>query len=144
MMDIFFPNGLRRDGDGWKLSARIRFVHSRIRVLLKDSEDWNFEAWGSPVSAAHVGFAISVFSKRLLECSLAVGAKYNVEEKTSVLAVWRYAGYLMGIPESILLYQRCRSRADVQDWLSVRTAAGCGFDSSGEFADTIHCSSCRY
>ena len=102
MMDIFFPNGLRRDGDGWKLSARIRFVHSRIRVLLKDSEDWNFEAWGSPVSAAHVGFAISVFSKRLLECSLAVGAKYNEEEKTSVLAVWRYAGYLMGIPESIL------------------------------------------
>ena len=102
MMDIFFPNGLRRDGDGWKLSARIRFVHSRIRVLLEDSEDWNFEAWGTPVSAAHVGFAISVFSKRLLEYSLAVGAKYNEEEKTSVLAVWRYAGYLMGIPESIL------------------------------------------
>jgi hypothetical protein len=102
MMDIFFPNGLRRDGDGWKLSARIRFVHSRIRVLLEDSEDWNFEAWGSPVSAAHVGFAISVFSKRLLEYSLAVGAKYNEEERTSVLAVWRYAGYLMGIPESIL------------------------------------------
>ena len=31
-----------------------------------------------------------------------MGAKYNEEEKTSVLAVWRYAGYLMGIPESIL------------------------------------------
>ena len=55
-----------------------------------------------PVSAAHLGFAISVFSKRLLEYSLQVGAKFDKEESESVLAVWRYAGYLMGIPETIL------------------------------------------
>lgn len=102
MMDIFFPHGLTRRGDGWKLSTRVRFVHSRIRLLLDDSEDWNHEAWGTPVSAAHVGLAISVFSKRLLDYSVAVGARFTEEEKKSVLAVWRYAGYLMGIPESIL------------------------------------------
>ena len=31
-----------------------------------------------------------------------LGAKFNKEEGESVLAVWRYAGYLMGIPETIL------------------------------------------
>ena len=102
MMEIFFPGGMQRKGDGWKLSTRIRFVHSRIRGLLAPSDDWNHETWGAPVSAAHLGFAISVFSKRLLEYSLLVGAKFNKEEKDSVLAVWRYAGYLMGIPETIL------------------------------------------
>ena len=102
MMDIFFPRGLHRENDGWKLSTRIRFVHSRIRLLLDKSEDWNHEAWGSPVSAAHLGFAISVFSKRLLEYSLQVGASLDKEERESVLSVWRYAGYLMGIPETIL------------------------------------------
>ena len=102
MMDIFFPGGLRRDGDGWKLSTRIRFVHARIRGLLAKSDDWNHEAWGTPVSAAHLGFAISVFSARLLEYSLLVGASLNKEERESVLAVWRYTGYLMGIPETIL------------------------------------------
>ena len=102
MMEIFFPGGMQRKGDGWKLSTRIRFVHSRIRGLLVKSDDWNYETWGVPVSAAHLGFAISVFSKRLLEYSLLVGAKFNKEEKDSVLAVWRYAGYLMGIPETIL------------------------------------------
>ena len=102
MMDIFFPQGLNRRGDGWKLSTRVRFVHSRIRLLLEDSDDWNHEAWGMPVSAAHLGLSISVFSKRLLDYSIAVGAKFNEEEKKGVLAVWRYAGYLMGIPESIL------------------------------------------
>ena len=102
LMDIFFPGGLHRENDGWKLSTRIRFVHARIRALLHESEDWNHEAWGTPVSAAHLGFAISIFSKRLLEYSLRVGARFNEEEKESVLSVWRYSGYLMGIPESIL------------------------------------------
>ena len=102
MMDIFFPGGLYRNGDGWKLSTRIRIIHSRIRSLLNKSDEWNHEAWGTPVSAAHLGLAISVFSKRLLEYSLKVGAKFNEEEKKSVLDVWRYTGYVMGIPETIL------------------------------------------
>ena len=59
-------------------------------------------AWGTPVSAAHLGFAISVSSKRLLEYSLQVGARFDQEQKESILTVWRYAGYLMGIPETIL------------------------------------------
>ena len=102
MMEIFFPGGLDRDGDGWKLSIRIRFVHTRIRTLLAKSGDWNRDAWGAPVSAAHLGYAISIFSQRLLEYSALVGARFNNEERESVLEVWRYAGYLMGIPESIL------------------------------------------
>ncbi len=102
LLDIFMPGGLRRDGDGWKLSTRVRFVHARIRVLLAKSEDWRREAWGVPVSAAHLGLAISVFSKRLLDYSSLLGADFGEEERASVLDVWRYAGYVMGIPESIL------------------------------------------
>jgi len=102
LMEIFYPGGLQRDGDGWKLSVRVRFVHSRIRTLLARSDVWDTDAWGTPLSAAHLGLAIAVFSKRLLDYSQKVGATYNEEEKASVLAVWRYSGYLMGIPESIL------------------------------------------
>ena len=102
MMDVFFPGGLYRNGDGWKLSMRIRIIHSRIRALLNKSEEWNHEAWGAPVSAAHLGLAIAVFSKRLLEYSLKVGANFTEEEKDSVLDVWRYTGFVMGIPETIL------------------------------------------
>ena len=102
MMEIFFPGGMLRNGDGWKLSMRNRFIHARIRHLLNKSGDWDHGAWGAPVSAAHLGFAISVFSMRLLEYSMAMGARYNKEEQESVLAIWRYAGYIMGIPETIL------------------------------------------
>jgi hypothetical protein len=59
MIDIFLPSGLDRDGDGWKLSVRIRIIHARIRRLLLHSGEWNGEAWGLPVSAAHLGYAIA-------------------------------------------------------------------------------------
>ena len=59
MMDIFLPGGLERHGDGWKLSVRIRIIHGRVRRLMTHSDEWNQEAWGVPLSAAHLGYAIS-------------------------------------------------------------------------------------
>ena len=104
MTEIFFPGGLYRYGDGWKLSVRIRIVHARMRYLLNHSEDWDTEAWGAPISAAHLGYAISAFSARLLKHMKTLGAEYNAEEYASFMAVWRYSGYLMGIPETILFH----------------------------------------
>ena len=37
-----------------------------------------------------------------MEYSLQVGARLDLRERGSVLSVWRYAGYVMGIPETIL------------------------------------------
>ena len=104
MMEIFLPNGMYRYVDGWKLSVRIRIVHARIRHLLSNSEEWDAEGWGLPISAAHLGYAISAFSARLLKHMRTLCAKYNDEEYASFMAVWRYSGYLMGIPETILFH----------------------------------------
>ncbi len=104
MLEIFFPSGLERFGDGWKLSVRIRLVHAQVRHLLEDSEDWDADAWGVPLSAAHTGYALAAFSARLLKHMRSLGARYNKEEAASFMAGWRYSGYLMGIPESILFH----------------------------------------
>ena len=102
MVEIFMPYGLKRDSDGWKLSVRIRLIHAQVRRLLAESDDWETEAWGTPISAAHVGYAITSFSARLLMHMKSLGASFNDEERESFMSVWRYSGLLMGIPESIL------------------------------------------
>ena len=104
MVEIFIPGGLERTGDGWKLSVRIRVIHAMVRRLLNDSDEWDAEAWGAPISASHVGFAITAFSARLLKHLRNLGAKFDDEERASFMQVWRYSGYLMGIPESILFH----------------------------------------
>lgn len=102
MIECFMPGGLERTGDGWKLSVRVRIVHAQIRRLMNNSDDWDHDAWGVPVSSAHLGFAITAFSARLLRHMRNLGASYNEEERESFMVVWRYTGYLMGIPDTIL------------------------------------------
>ena len=101
-VEIFFPGGLERFGEGWKRSVRIRFVHAQIRRLLGPTEEWEQDAWGVPISAAHLGYAVACFAARTVKHSESLGARYSPEERVSFHDVWRYAGYLMGIPETIL------------------------------------------
>lgn len=102
LLEIFLPGGLRREGDGYRLSARIRFVHAMVRRLMKVSDIWDTEAWGTPLSAAHIGLAVSIFSAQILKHSISLGAIYTQEERESFVKVFRYTGYIMGVPESIL------------------------------------------
>lgn len=102
LVECFIPGGLDRQGDGWKLSVRIRLIHAQVRRLLQQSDDWDEGAWGLPLNSATLGFAITAFSARLLAHMKRLGASYTKEEATSFMAVWRYVGYLMGIPETIL------------------------------------------
>ena len=105
-VEIFFPGGLRREGDGWKLSVRIRFVHAHIRRLLRESGEWEDDEFGTPLNTAHLGFAIACFSARTVEHAASLGATFTPEEYEGYCAVWRYAGHLMGIPDSILFADR--------------------------------------
>ena len=133
MIEIFMPYGLAIDGDGWRLSVRVRLVHAQVRHLLSNSDDWNTEAWGVPLSSAHMGYSITAFSARLLQHMKNLGAVFNEDEARSFLAVWRYTGHLMGIPEEILfeqeedaleLYAIGRMCEPPPDWDSIIMANG--------------------
>ena len=100
-VDIFFPGGLERQGDGWKLTVRIRLIHAQMRHLLNAGEDWDSEAWGVPLHAAHLGYAAACFSARTIVHAESVGVSFTREEKDSICAIWRYTAYIMGIPQSI-------------------------------------------
>ncbi len=110
LLEIFLPGGLRREGDGYRLSARIRFVHAMVRRLMKDSAIWDTGAWGTPLSAAHIGLAVSIFSAQILKHSISLGAIYTQEERESFVKVFRYTGYIMGVPESILMKDESEAR----------------------------------
>ena len=104
-MEIFLPGGLERQGEGWKLTLRIRLVHAQIRRLLSGKEDWDTDAWGVPISAAHLALANSVFSARLLHhVQRLSGKRFNDEERKGFMLIWRYVGTLMGMPEVLIAH----------------------------------------
>ncbi len=111
MIETYFPGGLLRDGDGWKVSTRIRFIHARIRKLLAESDAWDREAWGTPLSAAHIGgISLFTFSIRQFEHAMSMGSKITAEERESITAIWRYVGHILGVPEALLFTDEDEAR----------------------------------
>ncbi len=117
-VEIFWRGGLQRYGDGWKLSVRIRFVHAQVRHLLSQSPEWECAALGTPISAAHMGYALACFSARTLKHSETLGAVYSREERESFCAIWRYAGRLMGVPDAMLY----TDEEDALRWFAIGSA----------------------
>lgn len=102
VLEIFMPGGLDRQGDGWKLSVRIRLVHAQVRSLLRRGEEWETAAWGVPISAAHVAYAAAAFSALLLKRAEMLGARLPEAEREAFMMIWRYSGHLMGVLPELL------------------------------------------
>lgn len=102
-VELFLPGGLERQGEGWKLTVRLRLVHAQIRRLISAEPDWDTDTWGVPISAAHMGLANTVFSVRVLHYTQRLlMLKPSAEERDGFMYIWRYHGYLTGIPEVLV------------------------------------------
>ena len=106
LLDMFLPRGIEPSGDGWKLTLRIRMVHARARRLIRDSSEWDQDAWGLPINAAHVSLGAVAFSARLLEFATMLGAPLDDEDRAGFMAVWSYAAHLMGVPEALMFHSQ--------------------------------------
>ena len=102
LIEIMIPGGLERYGEGWKLSVRIRLIHAQVRHFFRRSDEWDEAEFGVPIHIGHVALAAANFSARVLEAGMKLGAEPTVEEREAFVQIWRYSGYLMGVPETIL------------------------------------------
>jgi len=102
LIEITLPGGLDRQGEGWKLSVRIRLVHAQARRLIAASPNWDAASFGQPLSAATIAFASANFSAMLLRMTMKAGVRLSREERDSFMRLWRYSAWLMGAPEALL------------------------------------------
>ena len=101
-IEIMLPGALDRQGEGWKLSVRIRLVHAQVRRLLRDSGNWDESVNGVPISAAHLALSSANFSATMIRQSERLGARLTADERAGFMQIWRYASWLIGSPEELL------------------------------------------
>ena len=111
LIEIMMPEGLERYGEGWKLSVRIRLIHAQMRKLLSESGTWDQAVFGVPIHPAHVALAAANFSANVLHEAMRLGAEPTRQEREAFVQIWRYSGFLLGVPETILF----RNEADALD-----------------------------
>jgi hypothetical protein len=96
------PGALRLPREGFRAAVRVRHVHARIRHHLARSPEWNAAEWGLPINQADMLGTNLLFSLGFLMGGRALGLSFREEEAASVVHVWRYVGYLLGIDENLL------------------------------------------
>ena len=96
------PGGLRRFSEGFQITARVRLMHAQVRHLLRGSALWRLDAWGVPINQADMAGTNLLFSVVPLEGLRRLGFRFTRDDIESVMHLWRYSGYLMGVDDRLL------------------------------------------
>lgn len=96
-------NALEVHAKGYEFAIKTRLIHSYARLSIKKHyQNWDTENWGEPINswdmmATYIGFSL-VFLHSLKK----LGNIVSVEEEKGLFHLWKYVGYLLGIPEELL------------------------------------------
>lgn len=101
-MHVTTIDGLKPQQAGIYSILTTRLIHSYSRIQIEKATDWKSELWGRPINlwdmlATNLGFSIA-FMDGLSKLKLSP----TNEELNAVLHLWKYAGYLLGIPVELL------------------------------------------
>ena len=97
------PGGLSRFSEGFAMTVRVRLIHAQVRRLLLQSGQWQPQAWGAPINQCHMAGTNLQFSVGALDALRRIGYRFKPIERESLIHLWRYAGYLMGLEDELLV-----------------------------------------
>jgi hypothetical protein len=96
------PDGMRRTGDGFRMTMNVRLIHGAVRYHLSRDESWDWNDWGVPVDNVDAIYTMgSLFTEAVIDALAKAGVGLSDQERDDVVALWRYIGYVMGIPDDI-------------------------------------------
>ncbi|QBQ40849.1 DUF2236 domain-containing protein [Sphingobacterium psychroaquaticum] len=101
-VNITKPGNLGFRENGFQEIILTRFIHSFSRIKILEKTEWETEKWGVPLNtwdmlATHLGFT-QVFLVGLRK----MGINPTAREVAGLFHFWKYVGYLLGIPLSLL------------------------------------------
>lgn len=117
-------NALKINSEAYQLIVRTRLMHSYARLTIKKKvENWDYENWGEPINswdmiATYTGFSL-VFMQGLKK----LGIKISEKEELGVYHLWKYIGYLLGIPAEYLPENRRQAVEQLYLWSSMQDKA---------------------
>jgi hypothetical protein len=96
------PDGLRRQGEGFAATVRVRLMHAKVRRMLMDHPEWDDERWGLPINQHDMLGTSLLFSQSFLEGVRQFGFTVTRQQADDYLHLWRYSGYLIGVAPELL------------------------------------------
>lgn len=98
-MDCTDYKSLERFGAGFKSTVHVRFIHALVRRNLSANPNWHVEQWGLPICQVDMAATNFAFGLIFLSGLRALGKFPTPHEARSVMHLWKYTGWLMGVDE---------------------------------------------
>lgn len=114
-------NGLKIHSEAYQLVVRTRLMHSYARLQInKKRKDWDVEKWGEPINFWDMIATYTGFSLVLMQGLRKLGIEISDEEEKGVFHLWKYIGYLLGIPPEYLPDNRVQAVEQLYLWSSLQ------------------------
>lgn len=97
LLETCRPGGLRRGGEGFKITVRVRLMHAQVRRLLLQRGTFPVDRYGMPISQAYMAGTNVLFSAVFLDGLTRLGFTLPAEERDDIVQLWRYGGLVMGV-----------------------------------------------
>lgn len=116
-------DALKINSEAYQLIVRTRLMHAYARLSIKrKTPDWNYEKWGEPINHWDMIATYTGFSLVTMQGLKKLGVKISAEEELGVYHLWKYIGYLLGIPENYLPDNTKQATEQLYLWSSVQGA----------------------
>ncbi|UFH31184.1 DUF2236 domain-containing protein [Chryseobacterium sp. C-71] len=109
---------------GYEFAIKTRLIHSYARLSIKKHyKNWDTQNWGEPINswdmmATYIGFSL-VFQHSLQK----LGNIISEEEEKGHFHLWKYVGYLLGIPEVLLPNNKKEATEYFYLWTSIQPSS---------------------
>ncbi len=109
---------------GYEFAIKTRLIHSYARLSIKKHyKNWDTQNWGEPINswdmmATYIGFSL-VFLHSLKK----LGNTISEEEEKGHFHLWKYVGYLLGIPGELLPNDKKQATEYFYLWTSVQPSS---------------------
>ena len=114
-------SALQPNSEAYQLIVRTRLMHSYARLKIKEkTEQWDYENWGEPINswdmiATYTGFSL-VFMQGLKKLGIII----SDDEEKGLFHLWKYIGYLLGIPVDYLPNNRQQAVEQFYWWTTIQ------------------------
>uniref|UniRef100_UPI002F944B5A oxygenase MpaB family protein n=1 Tax=Kaistella sp. TaxID=2782235 RepID=UPI002F944B5A len=114
-------DALKVNSEAYQLIIRTRLMHSYARLKIKEKgKIWDYEIWGEPINFWDMIATYTGFSLVLMQGLKKLGVKISEKEEAGVFHLWKYIGYLLGIPKQFLPENRQQAVEQLYLWSTLQ------------------------
>jgi hypothetical protein len=104
------PGGMAPDGEGFRLTLHVRFMHAMVNAQLEADPSWAWAERGVPINQYDQASTLGVFSTSFLLHLRLLGVRVTRADAHAVMHLWSYVGWLLGVDDDWLPHDERRGR----------------------------------